>query len=117
MVSTVCLFASEIGVTHEATASPSSRMVQARHCPSPQPYLVPVKWSSSRNTSSSGRSGSVVMVWDSPLTVRVIVASIYYHGRFSGGDVRTLKRPSSTTLHPVAVEKEAEIYPIAPCSA
>ena len=36
-------------------ALPFNSTVQARHWPSPQPYLVPVSFSSSRRTSSKGR--------------------------------------------------------------
>ena len=55
---------------------PFIKTVQARHWPSPQPYLVPVSCKSSRRTSSNGRWGSVVTVRDLPLTVKVMVASI-----------------------------------------
>src|ERR1035441_9238680 len=71
MVIIVCLSASEIGVTHEAEAFPLISTVQARHCPSPQPYFVPVSCKSSRSTSSNGRCGSEEKVRDCPLTVRV----------------------------------------------
>ena len=46
------------GRTHERTGSPSMCTVQAPHCAMPQPYLVPVSASCSRNTHSSGVSGS-----------------------------------------------------------
>ncbi len=32
--------------THERTARPSTSTVHAPHCPSPQPYLLPVRSSS-----------------------------------------------------------------------
>src|ERR1051326_5119863 len=66
------LSASPAGVTQEATLFPSSKTVQARHWPSPQPYFAPVSWNSSRNKSSNGRSGSVLTVRDCPLTVKEI---------------------------------------------
>src|ERR1043165_8682040 len=46
------------GVRHERTGCPSSSTVQAPHCPSPQPYFVPVRSSSSRRTPSRLRSSS-----------------------------------------------------------
>ena len=42
---------------HERRAIPSTHTVHAPHCPSPQPYLLPVRSKSSRNTLSSIRSG------------------------------------------------------------
>jgi len=47
------------GVAHDSTARPSHTTAQAPHCSSPQPYFVPVSPSSSRNTQSSGVSGSI----------------------------------------------------------
>ena len=38
------------GVTHEKIASPSASTVQAPHWPRPQPYLAPLRCSSSRST-------------------------------------------------------------------
>src|SRR5215472_1517865 len=48
----------EIGVTHERTASPSRCTVQQPQMAMPQPYFVPVRPRSSRNTQSRGLSGS-----------------------------------------------------------
>src|SRR5664279_4600084 len=76
MVRRSFLSASPTGVTQEATLLPFNSTVQARHWPSPQPYLVPVSFKSSRKTSSKGRCGSVVTVRDCPLTVKVMVESI-----------------------------------------
>ena len=76
MVRISCLSASPTGVTQEATLLPLSSTVQARHWPSPQPYLVPVSFRSSRRTSSKGRCGSVVTVRGCPLTVKAMVESI-----------------------------------------
>src|SRR5205807_9923028 len=70
------LSALEMGVRQEGTALPFTNTVQARHWPSPHPNFVPVKARSSRRTSSNGRCGSVVMVRDCPLILKVIVASI-----------------------------------------
>ena len=39
-------------VMQDRCAFPSIKTVQAPHCPSPQPYLLPVKSSCSRNTFS-----------------------------------------------------------------
>src|ERR1051325_9945034 len=53
-----------IGVTQDRTATPSSSTVQAPHCPSPHPYLLPVRSKSSRSTLSKLRSGSAAtLVW------------------------------------------------------
>ena len=40
-------------IRQELTDAPSTRMVQAPHSPSPQPYLVPVRPSTSRSISSA----------------------------------------------------------------
>ena len=45
------------GVRQERVGMPATRTMQAPHCPSPQPYLVPVRSSSSRRTWRSGRAG------------------------------------------------------------
>ena len=46
------------GTTQERTGSPSMCTVQAPHCATPQPYLVPVRPTCSRIAHSSGVSGS-----------------------------------------------------------
>ena len=46
------------GITQERTAAPSMCTVQAPHCATPQPYLVPVRPTCSRITHSSGVLGS-----------------------------------------------------------
>src|SRR5688572_24371448 len=74
MVVTALPAVSRMGVVQEVTGAPSSRTVQARHCPSPQPYLMPVKARSSRSTPSSGRSGSLSTARARPLTVSVYFA-------------------------------------------
>src|SRR6185437_3138487 len=81
----LCLSASETAVVHDAMLFPFIRTVQARHWPSPQPYLAPVNCNSSRRTSSNGRCGSVITVRDFPFTVKVMVASIKTPGRFHNG--------------------------------
>src|ERR1700752_4799528 len=43
---------------HERRGVPFRSMVQAPHCPSPQPYFVPVRPSSSRSAKSKVVSGS-----------------------------------------------------------
>src|SRR5882724_9755761 len=68
--------ASETGMRQEATLLPFMSTVQARHCPSPQPYFVPLNCRSSRNTSNNGRCGSVATVRDCPLTVKRKLVSI-----------------------------------------
>src|SRR6478672_3861886 len=65
----------ETGTTHDRRAAPSTWTVQAPHCPSPQPYFVPVRRSSSRKTQRRGVSGSTFTDRDRPLTVRVNFAT------------------------------------------
>src|SRR5258707_8960807 len=60
-----------IGVTQERTASPLTCTVQAPHCAIPQPNLVPVKPTSSRNTQRSGISPSTSSRCEVPLTLIV----------------------------------------------
>src|SRR5258708_24058157 len=48
----------ETGAEHERNVCPSTWTVHAPHCAIPQPYLVPVRPSSSRMTHSSGVCGS-----------------------------------------------------------
>ena len=48
------------GTEHERMATPSTCTVQAPHCATPQPYLVPVRPTFSRIAHSSGVSGSTL---------------------------------------------------------
>src|SRR4029077_11897482 len=59
----------ETGPTQERVAMPSRCTVQAPQAAIPQPYLVPVIFSSSRRTQSSGVPGSTVTSLGWPLTV------------------------------------------------
>jgi hypothetical protein len=59
-------------VWHERTARPLRCRVQARHMPTPQPYLVPVSLRRSRTTQSNGVSGAASTVVGLPLTLNVI---------------------------------------------
>ena len=52
----------DVGVTQERTGWPFTCTVQAPQAAMPQPNLVPVKFSSSRNTHKSGVLGSAVAV-------------------------------------------------------
>ncbi len=63
---------SPTAVTQERVASPSTCTVQAPHSAMPQPYLVPVRPSTSRSTQSSGISGSTSTRGGSPLTVKAM---------------------------------------------
>ena len=56
----------------ERTGAPSSRTVHEPHWPMPQPYFVPVRFSSSRSAQSSGISGSTSSVYGFPLMVSFI---------------------------------------------
>jgi hypothetical protein len=59
----------EAGITQLRTGAPSMCTVQAPHCATPQPYLVPVRLSCSRSTHSSGVSASASYCIRLPLTV------------------------------------------------
>src|SRR5918911_702161 len=68
MPSMVTIFASPTepaGTEQERVATPSISTVQAPHCATPQPYLVPVRPTHSRIAQSSGVSGG-------PSTSRVV---------------------------------------------
>src|SRR5262245_33799542 len=74
-------------VRHERVATPSSRTVHAAHCPSPQPYLVPVRSRSSRRTLSSERSTSASTRRLTPLmssSVMRAIAHLLLLGSFLG---------------------------------
>src|ERR671924_547180 len=58
------------GKEHERTASPSMCTVQAPHCAMPQPYLVPVSPTCSRNAQRSGVSASTSTSRAVPLILR-----------------------------------------------
>ena len=58
-------------VRHESTRRPSTRTVQAPHCPWSQPFFVPVSASRSRNASSKTTRASISSVFAVPLTFSV----------------------------------------------
>src|SRR5690348_6033078 len=60
-------------VTQERMALPSRCTVQAPHSAMPQPYLVPVRPSTSRRYHSSGICGSPLKERSTPLTLRRIM--------------------------------------------
>src|ERR1700722_19537898 len=76
--------ASDSGIEHERTASPSICTVQAPQAAMPQPNLVPVSLRCSRNTQSSGVSGAASISCRCPLTVKATI------GLLPGLDVRAL---------------------------
>ena len=61
MVTTCAPSSDDSGVTQERRGMPLRCTVQAPHWAMPQPYLVPVSFSWSRSTQSSGVSGSASM--------------------------------------------------------
>src|SRR5882672_11566814 len=76
----ICLpTAAATGVKHERTATPSIWIVQAPHCAMPQPYLVPVRPTFSRNAHKSGMLGSTSTLCDWPLIVRVGILQLPFH--------------------------------------
>src|SRR5215470_863338 len=78
----ICLpTAAATGVEHERTATPSIWTVQAPHCAMPQPYLVPVRPTFSRNAHKSGMLGSTSTLCDWPLMLRVGILLLPFHRR------------------------------------
>src|SRR5215467_13435011 len=78
----ICLpTAAATGVEHERTATPSIWTVQAPHCAMPQPYLVPVRPTFSRNAHKSGILGSTSTLCDWPLMLRVGILLLPFHRR------------------------------------
>src|SRR4051812_39929064 len=63
---------SETWVWQENARLPSMCTMQAPHNPVPQPNLVPVSFSPSRMTHSSGVSGGASVVAALPLTVKLV---------------------------------------------
>src|SRR5262245_60377081 len=74
MVVMRCPAARETGSTQERCARPSRWTVQAPHSAMPQPYLVPVRPSTSRSTQSSGMSAGTATSCSLPLTWSFIAA-------------------------------------------
>src|SRR5258705_4199882 len=72
MVVILAPLAALTGIEHERTGRPFMWTVQAPHCATPQPYLVPVRPICSRITQSRGVVGSTSTSWDLPLIVRRI---------------------------------------------
>src|SRR5580765_1174154 len=62
----------EIAVMQERVASPLMCTVQAPQSAMPQPNFVPVMFSVSRSTQSSGMSGLTSTDWDLPFRVKVM---------------------------------------------
>src|SRR5882762_2481009 len=62
----------DTGVTHDRVGAPLTCTVHAPHCAIPQPYLVPVRPSSSRMTHSSGVCGSPSNSRRVPVMLRVM---------------------------------------------
>src|SRR5437870_12340789 len=89
------------GTEHERIGTPLTCTVQAPHCAMPQPYLVPVRPTFSRNTHSSGVLGSTSTVWDCPLTVRRAIRILpgvavgeAWHGLKGAGRAARHREPS-----------------------
>jgi hypothetical protein len=69
--------ASPIVIRQLRSASPSTWTMQAPQSPSPQPYLVPVRFAASRSAQSSGVSGSMWKRTGRPLTVMLVMVRQY----------------------------------------
>jgi hypothetical protein len=65
----------QIGVSHEATARPSTSTKHAPHWPVPQPNRAPTSPNSLRSAYSNGVSGPVSTCRSRPLTVSTGTAS------------------------------------------
>jgi hypothetical protein len=76
MVVIVAPSSAPIGTEQERIGLPSICTVQALHCAMPQPNFVPVRPTTSRNTQSSGVSGSMLICRDVPLTSIVITVAL-----------------------------------------
>src|SRR5438128_7191302 len=63
-------------VMQERVGCPSSSTVHAPHCPSPQPYLLPVRLRSLRSTLSRLVAESTSVVIFFPLTLSVVTLAI-----------------------------------------
>src|SRR5882724_4801375 len=87
MVVTFFPSAAESGVQQERLGAPSRWTVQAPHCATPQPYLVPVRPRRSRSTYSSGMSAGAFTSRISPLTVSFMAVSLVLGGFLA--DVQT----------------------------
>src|SRR3954447_12820972 len=71
MVVTFLPDTAETGKTQERWGSPLICTVQAPHAAMPHPYFVPVRFSVSRSTQSSGVSGLTSTVREWPFTSKV----------------------------------------------
>src|SRR5689334_17161553 len=58
----------EAATRHDLAAKPSISTVQAPHCPSPQPYFVPVRPRRLRNAHSSDSPGATSTSCSEPFT-------------------------------------------------
>src|SRR5207245_4518396 len=72
------------GTEQDLVATPSMWIVQAPHWAMPQPYLVPVRPTFSRNAQSSGILGSTSTLCDWPLMLRVGILLLPFHRRRRG---------------------------------
>src|SRR3989449_4656446 len=102
--------------------------VQAPHCATPQPYLVPVRPTCSRITHSRGVVGSTSTSWDLPLIVRRIATPPLSCGLWPGdADFRArisypynrfpVKVPASHGGHMVFVKRFAAVLSVAVLAA
>ena len=64
------------GVTQALVGLPSKCTVQAPHCAIPQPNLVPVNLSSSRNTHRSGVSGALALLAGIPFSTNSVMSQL-----------------------------------------
>src|SRR5204862_4809986 len=75
-------------VTHERTAFPFTCTVHAPHCDAPQPNFVPVSFSSSRITHSSGVLSSAFAETGLPLRLNATIGFL-----LCGADLAPLEGP------------------------
>src|SRR5262245_54332800 len=89
-----------IGVMQERIATPSRCTVQAPHSAMPQPNLVPVMPSTSRNTQSSGVSPSTSTLRVTPLTliVKAMTFSLLYPSETDAAQAKYIATSTLETL-------------------
>src|SRR5215467_12772860 len=100
-----------IGRRHERTGLPSTCTVQAPHWAMPQPYLVPVMPSTSRNTHSSGVSSPTSTSCLVPLMLIEKVMIFCLHRKVEARALSVGRHSSNQTSGREATEEISVIAP------
>src|SRR5437868_1490900 len=93
------------GVMQERVGCPAIKTVQAPHCPSPQPYLLPVRPRSSRRTLNRLRSESALTLSLDPLTFSSVILDMA-HPLSAFGFVKSIK-DFAGAIHSAEILKRA----------